>query len=315
MKTRVLYIIGWGRSGSTVLTNILGEITGFFAAGELHYLWERGLLEGRLCGCGRSTETCEVWAEVLRRVGLGTEVDPIEVTRWLSNVLRIRRTPWLLYQRRGAALSPPALSHYAALTDRMYAEVASVTDARVVVDSSKIPSDAALLRLLPGVDPYYVQLVRDPRAVAYSWSRVKDHRDPNAPAAMARHGAVDSAVNWTMWNLFAEGIASRVGASRFLRVRYEDFIKQPRSIVAAIVRMLGEADAVLPFDDEHTACLGSNHTVGGNPDRFHTGPITLRSDDEWILDQGSRARWVTTAITLPLMRRYGYPWRVRTAFS
>jgi len=52
-RTRVLYILGWGRSGSTVLGNILGEIDGFFSAGELHYLWERSLVEGRACGCGR----------------------------------------------------------------------------------------------------------------------------------------------------------------------------------------------------------------------------------------------------------------------
>ena len=42
-RRRVLYILGWGRSGSTVLGNILGEVDGFFCAGELHYLWERRL--------------------------------------------------------------------------------------------------------------------------------------------------------------------------------------------------------------------------------------------------------------------------------
>ena len=50
MSTVVLYIAGTGRSGSTVLANILGEVDGVFAAGEVRYLWQRGLKEGRLCG-------------------------------------------------------------------------------------------------------------------------------------------------------------------------------------------------------------------------------------------------------------------------
>jgi hypothetical protein len=313
VTTRVLYVLGWGRSGSTVLANILGEIEGFFAVGELHYLWERGLLEGRLCGCGRTAEACEIWSEILRRVGVGSQVDPAEVTGWLRDTLRIRQTPRLLRLRRGVPLAPPALARYAALTERVYAEVREVTGARVVVDSSKIPADAALLPLLPGVDPYYVQLVRDPRAVAFSWARVKDHRDPNAPAVMVRHGTLDSGANWTTWNLLAEGLARKVGPGRFLRVRYEDLVAQPRTTVATIARMVGAAEAELPFEDEHTARLGPNHTVSGNPDRFRTGPTTLRSDDEWMRAQAAQDRWITTALALPLMRRYRYPVRLRTA--
>jgi len=35
---RVLYIAGWGRSGSTILDNVLGQVDGFFSAGELMFL-------------------------------------------------------------------------------------------------------------------------------------------------------------------------------------------------------------------------------------------------------------------------------------
>jgi len=312
-RTRVLYILGWGRSGSTVLGNILGEIDGFFSAGELHYLWERSLVEGRACGCGRDVRTCEVWSEVLARIGVGTSVDADVVVAWLREVLRIRATPRLLRQRPGATLEPPALASYAALTDRLYDAVAEVTGARVVVDSSKIPADAALLRLLPGVDASYVQLVRDPRAVAYSWSRAKEQRDPRAPATMRTHGPLDSGVNWSMWNLAAEALAREVGPDRFLRVRYEDLIDDPRETVRRIVTMAREPDAELPFVDDRTVRLGANHTVSGNPDRFTTGPVSLRSDDRWRGAQRRIDRWETVALTAPLMLRYGYPLRAPSA--
>lgn len=41
MSVKVLYVIGWGRSGSTILDNVLGQLDGCFSTGELHYFWER----------------------------------------------------------------------------------------------------------------------------------------------------------------------------------------------------------------------------------------------------------------------------------
>ena len=51
-RVKVLYIAGPGRSGSTVLGNVLGEIEGFFHGGELNFIWEHNLIENRLCSCG-----------------------------------------------------------------------------------------------------------------------------------------------------------------------------------------------------------------------------------------------------------------------
>ena len=47
--------------------NQLGQVDGFFSAGELMFLWRRGLIEGRLCGCGLPVRDCDVWTGVLDR--------------------------------------------------------------------------------------------------------------------------------------------------------------------------------------------------------------------------------------------------------
>jgi hypothetical protein len=47
-RVTVLYVAGTGRSGSTLLARVLGEADGFVAAGELRYVWQRGLVEDRL---------------------------------------------------------------------------------------------------------------------------------------------------------------------------------------------------------------------------------------------------------------------------
>src|SRR5262250_2359564 len=50
-RLKVLYIAGAHRSGTTLLSDILGSYDGVTGTGELHELWA-GLLSGRPCGCG-----------------------------------------------------------------------------------------------------------------------------------------------------------------------------------------------------------------------------------------------------------------------
>ena len=63
--TKVLFVAGTGRSGSTLLANVLGTVDGVFSGGEIRYLWERGLQDERLCGCGRAFLECPVWTAIL----------------------------------------------------------------------------------------------------------------------------------------------------------------------------------------------------------------------------------------------------------
>lgn len=305
-RVKVVAIVGYTRSGSTLLDAILGQIPGFFSTGELHYLWERGLLEGRRCGCGRPIPACEVWSEILARAFDGGVPDPRTVMRWQDRSVRTRHTLGLLRGGRGT-VDREALRAYRTLLGRLYPAIAEVTGARVVVDSSKRPSDGAVLRLVDRVDPYVVHLVRDPRAVVYSWRRRKPELDRDEGGSMPQQGVVRSAVEWTEQNAAAEALRRSAGPRRSMLVRYEDFVDRPRSTVAAIARMVGEGDAALPFDDEVTVRLGPNHTVGGNPGRFTTGTTALRRDDEWRsrIERGDRA--TTTALTFPLLLRYGYP--------
>src|SRR4028119_1802817 len=55
--------------------------------------------------------------------------------------------------------------------ERLYRAIQRVSGAGVIVDSSKRFSYAVLLSLLPFGDLRVVHLVRDSRAVAYSWAR------------------------------------------------------------------------------------------------------------------------------------------------
>ena len=106
----------------------------------------------------------------------------------------------------------------------------------------------------------------------------------------------------------------RAGAARSLRLRYEDFVAAPRTTIEAARALTGEPSRTSPFVDEHTVTLGVNHTIAGNPSRFSTGTLVLEDRSDWREGQSRAERWITTAIALPFLRRYGYgPARRRPA--
>jgi hypothetical protein len=295
---KVLYVMGHGWSGSTVLGNVLGELDGFVHVGELRTIWDDGLLGEAVCGCGRLVRDCELWSEVTSRA-LGRELAPEQVAGWHREASRVRHTVRLLRMERGTPSGWQLLDAYLPVAARLYSALSEATRSRVVVETSKRAGDAALLRLVPGVEASFVHLVRDPRAVAYSW------RKRQAPG----HGAVATARDWSAFNLLDEAIRRKAGPRRSLRVRYEDFVVRPRDTIEAVLGLLGESLTALPFEDEHTVVLGGNHTVLGNPVRFDAGRVELRDEEAWRTSLPAAERLAITTLTFPLLVRYGYPVR------
>jgi hypothetical protein len=302
--TDVLYLVGWGRSGTTIVENILNAYDGIFSAGELHYLWERGFLEGRRCGCGQPLAECPLWAEVLR-VAYGARLpDPRQVVALQQRRARIRHTRRLCDRD----LDPDS-DEYRHLLTQLYTAIAKVTGARLIVDSSKRPPGAAMLtRMQPEITGYLLHMVRDPRAVAYSWNRLVRQPDRADPAAvLRRHGSLGSTVHWLVWNRLAEYVARAYPEGNRRRLRYEDFVDDPYGTIQGVLDFVGYAGSAGPFVDATTVRLDANHTISGNPRRFDTGDVPISRDDAWRQQQAAVPRLVASLASLPLQRRYGYP--------
>jgi len=305
-RVTVLYVGGSGRSGSTLLDNMLGQLDGFFSCGELRYVWERGRVEDRPCGCGQPFSSCPVWQAIMAAAFPDGEPDPRRMMRAMSSHLRTRHLLRILRRARAGAAAAP--DEYEQALDRLYRAVAAVTGARVVVDSSKLPPYGAVVARLPSVDFFAVHLVRDSRATAYSWSRKRPLPDFAGKRLMQRHPTWKAAWLWAMWNTVAEILWRPLGP-RYLRLRYEELAAAPRREVCRAAGLVGEVPATLPFTGPSTVRLTPTHSVAGNPSRFAHGDIELRPDTEWIAAMPARDRWLVTAMTWPLLRRYGYPRR------
>jgi hypothetical protein len=174
----------------------------------------------------------------------------------------------------------------------------------VIVDSSKEPAHGYAMSLVPGVDFRVVHLIRDPRAAAYSWLKKKPQPDSEEIEHMVRFSPAKSSALWDSWNASAEALWRRT-PGKYLRLRYEDFVADPRKSLERIVSLVG-VTAELPLAGEREISLGVSHTVSGNPNRFETGAVELRPDREWMDRMEPRHRALVTALTFPLLKRYGY---------
>lgn len=302
-KIKVLYIAGRGRSGSTILSNILAQAEGFFSAGELR-LWNRRLKENRPCGCGKPLANCEVWRSILGQAFAGIQNIDRAVIDLHERGLRSRSPLLMLMKPKGRSAGGP-LDGYALQLEAIYRAIQSVTGCHVVVDSSKSPLYAYLLGLMPAIDLYLVHLIRDSRAVAYSWERQRQHARKDDPLHRRQLGPVQCSLLWNSGNVLTEFMAKRLG-NQCLRVRYEDFVAAPRTTVESILRFAGEETSTLPFISGNEVLLNITHTISGNPNRFHTGPETLQPDSEWKTKMKLSQKNLVTSLTFPMLSRYGY---------
>ena len=172
-----------------------------FSAGEVREIWQSGLVENRPCGCERPFRDCSFWQAVGEAGFGGWDRIP------LHEILRLRYSldrPWSLPALPLGRLVNPIgaqIQAYTGTLQRLYAAIAEVSGASVIVDSSNLPSHAFLLRPMPGIDLRVIHLVRDSRAVAFSWRKhVEKRRSAGPSAALPRYDLGSSSLRWMLYN-------------------------------------------------------------------------------------------------------------------
>ena len=310
---RVIYLGGLGRSGSTLVERLLAGLPGVCSVGEVVHMWQRGVVQDERCGCGEAFGDCAFWSDVgAAAFGGWDQLDVERVAALRGSVDRTRHIPLLAAPALHSAIRRD-LAEYLGYYARVYSAIAEVSGCPVVVDSSKHASLAFCLRWHPELDLRVVHVVRDSRAVAFSWARQVSRPDAATPSYMARYSPTAAAGHWNAQN-GAFQLLAREGVPT-LRMRYEDIATAPATALARIAEFAGIAVSGHDFGflsaDGGTswASLDVAHTASGNPMRFTTGKVAIRRDDRWRTAMPPSQRRTVTALTLPLLARYGYPRR------
>jgi len=293
-----------------VLSSVLGEVPGCASAGEIRWLWERGILDGRPCGCGEKPVTCPIWSQVIDRClstpGPGGVVPTVEaIVAAQQEVGDTRHRMRVLRSAGGGDDDWAALRLVRHVTGLAVRSFADATGAQVVVDISKRPVDAAVMAQAPGVDPYVLHMLRDPRAVAHSWRRAKGFSIGDETRTMGTRKLPATVRRWLANALGTEALYRRVPSERWERLRYEDFCAEPKASLDRVLTMM-DVPGRPPFEDANTVRLQPNHIVAGNPSRFTVGSVQIRVDEEWRTAMSRRDQMLVAGSTWPLLLRYGY---------
>jgi hypothetical protein len=299
---KIVFIAGWGRSGSTLLERMLAEIPTFATVGELFQLW--GDVDVRVCACGLPLVQCPWWNEVLRRAfgdSWPTTVRDVGAVR--KRCVRHRFVPGLLGMRPLPTDVVDGLDRYRDAVTAVYRAAADVEGATTVIDASKSPIDALLLASTD-VDIRFVHLTRDPRGVAASWKRERPRLGQDGRVGrMVRHSASRSAAEWTLRNALVDMTTWRSDVPR-VQVGYRDMVEYPAASLRRVLGLLDDPDAPLDFVHDQKVELGSRHAVGGNPGRVRTGTIELALDEGWRTELSPSERCLVTALAAPVWWRY-----------
>ena len=304
---RLLFIGGIGRSGSTLLDRMLGQLGGIWSVGELVHVWQRGLAENNLCGCGDRFRDCSFWRRVGEEAFGGWDTLDVDGVLALKQAVdRNRFVPLMCLP----GLWPPyraRLRRYLELLDRLYHAVGAVAGPAVVVDASKHVSHAFLLRRVPDLDLRVVHLVRDSRGVVFSWTRLLRRLEVvEGQAMMDTKHPLRMSVRWMTHNALLH-LLRRLGVPTLL-LRYESLVRRPSAELAGLLDHVDRPATPddLGFIGDGWVELGTSHALAGNPMRFRQGRVPLRLDEEWRHKLSRRHRLATVGSTWPLLLRYGY---------
>ena len=302
---RVVYVMGCGRSGSTMLDTLLGNHPSIESVGEACHVPLRAWMSNGYCACGTRSEVCEFWVDVHERWRQRVGADPVEEYATMIHELESRRV-WLPALAREARRPESRFRQYLRMTGALMEAIREVSGKPVIVDSSKRPARALALSMIPQVDLRVVHLIRDCRGVAWSGKKrfVVDEKGGVSRNDPGKEVWKMSMI-WGISNVLSSWVRRKLPSSHSIQVRYEDYVTNPEDALTRIGRLidLDMSPVVQAVAAQQPMQIG--HTIAGNRLRMSQG-IHLRPDTEWISklsNQDRRRCWILAGW---LMKQYGY---------
>ena len=247
----VLYISGYGHSGTTILDMILGSTPGAFSLGEMTHMTRIGLME-EYCSCNNKIVKCEFWSKVLRLWNERIGVDMSEY-RLLRNSFDTNKNYFNAFF--GSIFLTRNFKRYLQLTEALYDVIHEVSGASILVDSSKSASRPFVLYKFTKVRVLHVK--RNFSGVANSEKKdVKVEISKGLEAASPPKSWFKVFIDWFVSNLFCSLTSLRLGGKS---LRFREWIASPRIL---------EEHADFSAVDLEEGLFKPEHMIAGNAVRL-----------------------------------------------
>jgi hypothetical protein len=235
---KLIYIVGSGHCGSTLLDMILGAHSKVFGAGEIQNL----KFENK-CACLKYISDCEKWKSLKGKIN----PENLTIFRDKINFLKNSDNFYFLKNKKN-------------ILDNI---IKNNPEIEFIVDSSKDIDRLEFLLKYSNLDIYVIHLVRDGRAV--SWSYIRKYKK-----------VFPWIFKWFLSNLKIEIFKKRHSKKKLIFIKYENFIEDPEKEIKKILRLinLDYKKSMLKFRNRN------QHQVGGNRMRLGSSN-TIKKDMEW----------------------------------
>lgn len=260
----IVYVAGYGRSGSTVLDIVLGNQPRFFSAGELTQIYRDYDDPSRLCSCGHRYPDCEVWSKL--KGELAHRSISLEGAEKTIRAIENREGWWAIRKDDRSDLSATEIASYREVAEATL----SCIDSRSVsylVDSSKSAADAVwrpmALRKWAMLEVRIIHLQRSLKATLRSIA-AKSNWQAEGFGSPKNYRIARGVVGWVVANRLARQLKNTMGAESYLFLKYEDLLKHPRAGFESIGKLLGTDLSPLINRIERGDAFPVGHNVGGN---------------------------------------------------
>ncbi|TYP95623.1 Sulfotransferase family protein [Fodinibius salinus] len=280
----IIYILGAGRSGSTVLATVLNNHKKITNVGELHHFFSY-LKNNDACSCGFEFDSCKYWRSVKQSLPKKIKDNVTDYEQLAHRMEYHSAIPYYL-----AGTKPRGDFQKYQEAQKQLIEAIHTNNNRYVLDSAKYIGRFLALRKIYNGNVKGIFLIRDVRGVITSFQKkVQTYSPP-----------LRTVLYYWIINVLGQILVWFLSNKQIMKVRYEDIVDNPEQTFIDIGNFLEIDFSETIKKIEEKEPFEIPHLVGGNRLK-KSDTITLRKDDRWIKNMSTCKKIGYYLLSFPLM--------------
>lgn len=235
----LIYLLGPGRSGTTLLAAVLGNQNQVLTLGEMNQFFEH-LQNDMYCSCGEKLTECSFWKNIVQKLKIelnsNDDLEEIIQKESHSKILKL-------------LLDNKLDRNYINYQELVFNTIDAEKKQKWYVDSSKYISRFLKLNKSKKLNIKGVYLVRDVRGVIHSFK--KKVQTPKSSFSTIIYYLLLSVSSEITYRLY----------SNVIKIKYENFIENPDEVLSTIYEHLQDKD-LNEMEMKHQFAMP--HIIGGN---------------------------------------------------
>ncbi len=245
----IIYIMGMGRSGTTILDIVISNNPNILSCGEVTHIFRDGFISNSACACGEQISNCELW----RSVASEFSQDNLDLIQSTIDKIESHKSFFLsIFNFHNLETE----SLYKETNARIFNNLSNKTDITHIIDSSKYAGRALGLSKAFPDKIKIILLTRSPEGLYTSFK--KENSTEQRPKSTFQ------ILLYYFYTLSCFKLSELKLKNKILKLQYDDFISSPTEALTKIENWanidLSESKKLLGKNEK----LNIGHIVTGN---------------------------------------------------